>query len=170
VLILAVAMSYSLPAAVLLGATPAHATAPIVVNSANDPGDGTCNVAGCTLAEAIQLANSTPGIDTIHFAIGRGARVIHAPNGLPLVNDPVVIDATTQPGYAGTPLIEVTPGSGSGLASWAFYVYSGGATIEGFDINGYERQIRLEHGGNNVIRANYLGVDPSGTTAGFQRG
>ena len=39
----------------------------LVVNSTNDPGDGACDAAGCTLREAITKANAAPGADTIIF-------------------------------------------------------------------------------------------------------
>ena len=38
-----------------------------VVNSTNDPGNGVCDVAECTLREALTEANAAPGADTIAF-------------------------------------------------------------------------------------------------------
>src|SRR5690242_12990080 len=62
-----------------------------------------------TLREAINAANSSPGLDTISFDIpGPGPHTIAPLTPLPQVTDPVIIDGTTQPGYAGAPIIELT--------------------------------------------------------------
>lgn len=79
------------------------------VNSTG-PGLGGANV--ITLVEAIGLANAHPndagGTDVINFDIaGSGVQTISLIAALPTVTDPVVIDATTQPGYSGQPLIEI---------------------------------------------------------------
>lgn len=50
-----------------LSLTPSVSAASFVVNSPNDPGDGTCDDTECTLREAIDLANSTEEADTITF-------------------------------------------------------------------------------------------------------
>src|SRR5687768_8852796 len=54
---------------VLFAPAAAHA-ATYEVNSLNDPGDGTCDAAECTLREAITTANGVAGADTITFASG----------------------------------------------------------------------------------------------------
>src|ERR1043166_1863553 len=71
-----------------------------VVNS-NDSGAG-------SLRQALHDANLAPGLDTITFAIpGPGVHTIAPQPALPNVVSPTVIDGTTQPGYAGHPLIEL---------------------------------------------------------------
>ena len=48
------------------------------------------------------------GADTIVFNIpGAGVKVINLVTPLPEITEPVVIDGATQPGYAGSPLIEL---------------------------------------------------------------
>src|SRR5512134_514426 len=86
------------------GALPA---ATFTVNSTNDFDDGMCNVAHCSLREAIFAANGAAGTDTIRFAIGAGQKTIQPGSALPTITDPVVIDGTTQPGFSGTPIIEL---------------------------------------------------------------
>ena len=59
---------------VLLGSTftlPGQAAAmtTITVNSIDDTDDGICNVAHCSLREAIHAANNAAGADTIDFAL-----------------------------------------------------------------------------------------------------
>ena len=61
-----------------------------------------------TLRQAILNANANPGADLINFNIsGPGGHVIQPATPLPQITDAVTIDGTTQPGYAGTPLIQL---------------------------------------------------------------
>src|SRR5215472_10670399 len=90
---------------VLVCATASAAT--FTVNSNADTDDGVCNAANCTLREAIKAANATPGTDTIRFSIGAGAKTIQPTSALPTILEPVTIDGTTQPGFSGTPIIEI---------------------------------------------------------------
>src|SRR4029434_9670502 len=72
----------------------------ILVNSRNDPGDGVCNPAECTLREAINNSNASPNVkNTIAFNIpGAGVRSIKVKSALPQLTDPLIIDGYTQPG------------------------------------------------------------------------
>ncbi|HEY0765425.1 MAG TPA: SBBP repeat-containing protein [Pyrinomonadaceae bacterium] len=131
-----------------------------VVTNANNHGAG-------SLRDAIVNANATIGKDTIVFNIpGSGVKTITLLNALPEITDPVVIDATTQPGYAGTPLVEidglaVTDFAGNGLA-----IKAGGSTVRGLAIGNFRNGagILLNGCDNNLIQGNYLGVDADGTT------
>src|SRR2546425_12774287 len=81
----------------------AHA-ATLTVNTADDHNDGVCNAADCTLREAIVAANAG---DTISFNIpGSGVHTINATGGFSITKA-VTIDGATQPGFAGTPLIQI---------------------------------------------------------------
>src|SRR5437870_11674662 len=69
------------------------------VTNTNDAGPG-------SLRQAILDANANPGLDTIAFNLGNGGMQTIRPNSsLPTITDPVVLDGTTQPGFAGNPLI-----------------------------------------------------------------
>src|SRR5688500_7549020 len=68
------------------------------VTTTGDSGPG-------SLRQAILDANARSGADTISFGIATGAQTIRPATALPAVTDTVTLDATTQPGYAGTPLI-----------------------------------------------------------------
>jgi hypothetical protein len=130
-----------------------------VVTNANNHGSG-------SLREAIINANATLGPDTIVFNIpGPGVKTISLLTVLPEITDRVVIDATTQPGYAGTPLIEVdglAVGTGSGLV-----IKAGGSTLRGLAIGNFRSDAGIWLNGcdDNVIQGNYLGVAANGTTA-----
>jgi hypothetical protein len=80
------------------------------VTNAADSGAG-------SLRQAILDANATGGADVIAFDIpGSGVQTIAPASPLPAVTDPLTIDGTTQPGYAGAPLIELDGlGAGQGV-------------------------------------------------------
>ena len=83
-----------------------------VVTNANDHGPG-------SFREAIinANANTMSGTDKIVFDIpGPGVKVISLLTPLPEITDPLIIDATTQPGFTGAPLIELD-GANLGLES-----------------------------------------------------
>ncbi len=115
--------------------------------------------------KAIMDANANPGLDHIHFSIGSGT-VTLAPNiplGLPLFMSPVVIDGTTQPGYAGTPIIEL---DGTRLGNYypGLVLVAGNSTIRGLVLNRFQAPaIRLVSGGNNIIETNFIGTNAAGS-------
>jgi CSLREA domain-containing protein len=78
-----------------------------VVNTEDDEDDGECDSTHCSLREAINAANENPGEDQINFDIpGTGDHMIELTSSLPAITDDrTKIDATTQPDYAGEPLI-----------------------------------------------------------------
>ena len=81
--------------------------ASFVVTTTADSGPG-------SLREAITLSNTTPGFDDILFAIpGTGVQTIALEAPLPAITDSVTIDATTQPGWSGSPVV-VIDGSNAG--------------------------------------------------------
>lgn len=134
-----------------------------VVNSTADTDDGTCNAANCTLREAINAANAKPGSDRIIVAIGSGPQTIAPQSVLPQITDAVTIDATTQPGFAGTPIIELN-GANAGSASGLSFA-GGNSVVRGFIVNRFSTTgIAVGKGGNNIIEGNYVGTNTAGTT------
>jgi len=131
-----------------------------VVTNANDHGTG-------SLRQAILDANATPGLDTITFNIpGSGVQTINLLIGLPVITDPVIIDATSQPGYAGSPLIELN-GTQVGSSASGFQITSGNSTIRGFIIGRFTSNagILLSTNGGNTIQGNFIGTDSTGTVS-----
>ena len=135
----------------------------IVVNSLNEVDDGIANTNHTSLREAILAANNHTGPDTIRFAIGTGAKTIGMSNSTPpLMDAGTTLDATTQPGFAGQPLIYL---NGLNLAPAGLRLYSPSNTIRGFAINLFGTGIYSEgtfsspFGGFNVIEGNYIGTD-----------
>ena len=133
--------------------------ATFTVTNTNDTGPG-------SLRQAIIDTNLAPGADIINFNIGTGTRTI-APSlsGLPSMIGPVTIDGTTQPGFAGTPIIEI---SGVNLPAVNTFglTLTGNSTVRGLVINRFSNsQIRLLEGNNNVIEGNYIGTNIAGSAA-----
>jgi len=155
--------------------TPQSATANFVVNSTENgsdanPGNGACATSQgiCTLRAAIEEANANPGPDIINFSIGSGPQTISpTPSGtppvhLPDITGPVTIDATTQPGFAGAPIIEVSGAlAGSGQVT-GLTIRSNDCVVRGLVINRFSGNgIRIV-GSNNIVEGNYIGTDRTG--------
>jgi parallel beta-helix repeat protein len=126
-----------------------------VVTNAGDSGAG-------SLRAAIANANSIPGTQTITFDIPGASpaspALIAAVSSLPVITQPVIIDATTQPGYDDRPVVEVT--SQVPLAGTGFDVQADGVTIRGLMITKFTHGI-LAHTGFNghVIERNVIGTN-----------
>jgi CSLREA domain-containing protein len=135
-----------------------------VVNTTADTSDGSCDLTHCTLREAINASNSGPGIDRIIFNIpSSGPHTIAPTSALPTITDPVVIDGTTEPDFAGGPVIELN-GSYAGAGVDGLRITAGGSTVRGLVINRFGGDgIQLDTAGGNTIEGNYIGTNTSGT-------
>jgi hypothetical protein len=134
------------------------------VTNTNDSGAG-------SLRQAILDSNTynpnnmpwlPPGPNVIEFNIGKGAQTINLQSPLPAITYQADLLGTTQPGYAGKPLVEIKgplTGYGTGLD-----VQANGCVIQGLAIGDFDRGIELESSGN-IIVDDYVGVDLSGSRA-----
>ncbi len=129
-----------------------------VVSNTADSGTG-------SLRQAILDSNASPVRDTIAFAIASLSKSIEAKSGLPPITNPVTIDATTQPGYAGSPLVEL---SGKQLSNGesGLNLNAGLCEVRGLVINQFPGfGITIEGLGGNRIESNFVGTDLSGQIA-----
>jgi CSLREA domain-containing protein len=143
-----------------------------IVNNTADPGDGTCNLAGCTLREAITAANANPGADTITFnIIGSGVKTISLTSALPNITDTVTIDGYTQPGASANTLavgdnaVLLIELSGALILNPALLIASADNTIRGLVINRCNDYGILMDGAaatGNLIEGNFIGTDAAG--------
>ena len=134
--------------------------ATFTVLNLNDAGAG-------SLRQAIVAANGSPGLDTISFAVGSGAVTISPASALPSISDPVVLDASTQPGFTGAPLVELSGTElPAGNTTSGLTVTGGSTTVRGLVVNrfGGNGVALLSKGGNTVV-GNYIGTDASGSAA-----
>ncbi len=122
------------------------------VTTANDSGPG-------SLRQAITDANAAPG-STITFAIGSGLRVIRPLSQLPtLVGG--TIDGTTQPGYAGTPLVGI---DGSLLPAFSRGLSAMDSTLKALLVYNCSYW-GVELSGDSTLTGSFLGTDATGTSA-----
>ena len=143
----------------------AHA-ANFTVNTADDHNDGACTVADCSLRDAITAVNAGAGGDTISFNIpGAGVQTINVNGGLGglSITKTVTIDGTTQPGFGGTPLIELNGNAAGGVAG--LNIAASGVTVKGLIINRFTGIGININGGSATIQGNFIGTNPSGTSA-----
>jgi hypothetical protein len=131
-----------------------------LVSNVADSGPG-------SLRQAILDANAHSGADVIDFAIGSGAQTIAVGSTtgtpLPTITDSVTIDGTSQPGYSGTPLIELD-GTSAGTNATGLVLAASDCTVQGLVINRFSGfGIDLLRS-SNVIQGNYVGVDTTGNT------
>ncbi len=130
--------------------------ATFTVSNTNQSGAG-------SLPQAILDANASAGADFIAFNI-LSAGLNIAPNAaLPAITEAVTIDGTTQPSFAGSPLIEIS-GQSAGAGVDGFRILSGGSVIRSLIINRFLGDgIELTNGGNNLIAGNWIGLNNNGT-------
>jgi len=129
-----------------------------VVTNTSDSGSG-------SLRQAILDANAGSGTNTISFQIpGTGPFNISPLSTYPPISpNPVMIDGTTQPGYAGKPLIQIN-GAGIDAGGDGLQLLAGNSAVTGLAIFSCKRDgIRIQGGGTNIIQGNYLGTDATGT-------
>jgi parallel beta-helix repeat protein len=125
-----------------------------VINT-NDDGPG-------SLRQAIQDANDSPGDDTISFDIpGPGPHTINLASELPSITETVMIDATTDPDFAGTPIVEL---NGGGTVPSGFIINDTfSVVIRGFVINRFSGDGISIIGSGDFIEGNYIGTNAAGT-------
>src|SRR5262249_54986517 len=86
---------------------------------------------------------------------------------LPILPAGLLLDGTTEPGYAGTPLIELD-GQAAGAAD-GLTIMRPGITIHGLAIGGYTSGSGILISGpaatGNLIEANSIGTDSTGSQA-----
>jgi hypothetical protein len=131
------------------------------VTDTNDSGPG-------SLRQGILNANSVMGPSDIIFSIGSGPQTITPLSPLPAITRlNVTIDATSQPGYAGVPLIEID-GASAGAGANGLTVSAPNVTIQGFVINRFSANgivLSGSAGNSDVIASNYIGTNAAGTAA-----
>ena len=130
------------------------------VTNTNDAGAG-------SLRQAIQGANVAPGSNAITFSIpGGGVHTITPASALATITGSVIVDGNTQPGFSGTPLIEIA-GQNAGTGVDGLGVNVSNVTIRGLAIDRFSRNgIGVSGSASNVLIAgNYLGTNAAGSAA-----
>jgi hypothetical protein len=139
---------------------PVALTAPastFVVTNTADSGAG-------SLRQAILDANAHPGADSIIFNIpGSGPQTVMPSTALPTISDSVTIDGSTQPGFSGSPIIELD-GSRAGANADGLRITAGNCLVSGLVINRFSSDgVELSVNGGNIVKGSYIGTDVTGT-------
>ena len=133
-----------------------------VVTNTNDSGAG-------SLRQAILDANANFGADIINFQIGSGPQTIAPTSPLPNITEAVTIDGTSQPGYAGTPVVEVdgvNAGSFAGQIAGGLFLKGGRSVVRGLLLTRFENSaVAMDQGTDNIIEGNFIGTNFGGTAA-----
>jgi len=148
-----------------------------VVTTTADNGNDATPTPG-SLRQAIVQANATPAGDSsiIRFNIPASMATggvfdlqVAAFNfqGLPALNNPVILDGTTQPSYAGTPVIFVD-GNGAGDNIDGLDVFGGNSIVRGLAVGNFtggfgidiEAPSEANSASGNLIAGNWVGINP----------
>jgi len=125
-----------------------------------------------SLRDALQLANTAAGKDSIFFAIpGSGPHSIRVLTSLPAIHDSVLIDGYSQSGTSfatetepAVLLIEID-GSVAGSTTSGLDIHCSHCLVRGLVINRFSRYgIHVTSGSNTIVEGNHIGTD----VAGFQ--
>ncbi|QQS33649.1 MAG: CSLREA domain-containing protein [Acidobacteriota bacterium] len=152
----------------------------IVVNSTGDEpdentADGVCDIdtsntgLQCTLRAAIEQANASPGFDIILFDIpGTGVHTISPLTLLPTISEKASILGRSQPGYSGTPLIEIRGDAGS--LGTGIRVGASEVKINGLTVNRFSNSMIQLGGGTDQYREltvenSYICINSDGETS-----
>jgi ABC-type iron transport system FetAB permease component len=134
----------------------------------------TLDVGPGSLRQAIIDVNAAaPGPQPLRILFnigGGGAQTISPGTALPALTQPTNLDGTTQPNYAGTPLIELN-GSLAGSPADGIHITAGSSTVRGLVIDSFHGNgILIDTSGGDVIQPNYIGTNPAGTAAAANTG
>ena len=133
-----------------------------IVSNTADSGTG-------SLRQAIVDSNADTGhTNTIDFHFsGTGVQTIAPLSFLPVITNPVLIDGFSQPGYSGTPLIELSGSQADG--GGGLTIAGAGVTVRGLDIDNFSQGAGIHLTGTGStgdwIYGTFLGTDPTGTQA-----
>jgi titin len=138
--------------------TLTHIGGDMVVRTVNDGGPG-------SLRQAILDADGHPGSNVIGLRLGSGPQTIALTSPLPAITTPITLDGTTQPGYAGVPLIELN-GAGAGPGAIGLTLQGGHSLVKGLVINRFDGAgIYLQTNGGDIVQGNFIGTDQTGRIA-----
>src|SRR5205085_8666622 len=116
------------------------------------------------LRQTILYANAASSLDMLTLNASAASRTTKPPLSPPSITDPVVIDGTTQPGFAGTPVVEL---NGANSTSNGLSIGAPGCTVRGLIINGFDGTgISIgSAGGGSRVEGCYIGTDANGNAA-----
>ena len=107
-------------------------------------------------------AASGAGVNLITFNItGSGVHVISPHTSLPTLSSAVLLDGTSQPGYSGTPLIELD-GVSAGAGVNGLNLAASSIIVQGLEINQFLGDGITVTVGGDTVRGNLIGTNVAG--------
>ncbi|MFO0939897.1 MAG: dockerin type I domain-containing protein [Pirellulales bacterium] len=138
------------------------AMATFTVTNTLDSGEG-------SFRQAILDSNANVGEDFIAFDIQGGSRKIQPLTPLPFVRDSVSIQAGTQPGFDGLPVVELDGSLTTGEFVSGLVLNADIIAVRGFHIHNFDYGITILNGRGNSITGNAIGADPRGNAHTINR-
>jgi hypothetical protein len=118
-----------------------------------------------SLRQAIIDSNGQPDGNTIDFDVAGAIRI--SQTSLPAISEPVTIDGSTAPSFAGTPVVTVNFQGTQGLN---FAAGSDGSTVKSLSmVKAGNAGVTLT-ASNITLQGNYIGLQSNGTTAAGNKG
>ena len=153
-----------------------------VVNTTLDgadgiPGDGICDTSPvpppsglCTLRAALDEANALGGADEIRFSVGGGGiqiLTVGGPDALEATT-PLTIRGETQPGFTGTPLIQLDFNGGGAIPG--LFLTGDDITVRSLGIRGFPLDGIGITGNRARVEGCWIGLDETGAAEANLRG
>jgi trimeric autotransporter adhesin len=118
-----------------------------------------------SLRQAIIDSNAQPGGNTIDFDVAGTIRI--SKSSLPAITDPVIIDGSTAPSFAGSPVVTVDFQATKGLN---FAAGSDGSTLKSLSLVKAGSSGVTLNASRITIQGNYIGLQANGKTVAGNRG
>ena len=140
----------------------------LVLSSCTVTSTGDTPVPGTLLWAIMQINGPKDPGGTISFDIpdisGSSVQTIDLSMALPAITAPVVIDGTSQPNYAGSPLIQIDGSGIMGTDNDGLVLSGGSSTVEGLSIVGFTGSgiVLSASGDGSQITASYVGYSRLG--------
>ena len=136
----------------------------VVSNTGDNGGVDPAPFAGTgTLRQAIVDANANAGADAINFNIPGAPFTISLLAPLPAITGQVTIDGTSQAGFAGVPIIELS-GLSAGAAN-GLTINASSCLVRALVLNRFNGHGIAVTGNSNVLEGNFIGTNATGTFA-----
>lgn len=136
------------------------------VNTTDDLDDGTCDETHCSLREALAQAGLVAEGAIVAFNIpGTGPHSIQPTSPLPSLLGATILDGTTEPDFAGSPVIELD-GTHAGAPTNGLDLVGSGNTVRGLVINRFSGN-GISIGADthdNRVEGCFIGTDVDGTS------
>ncbi|MGA7991928.1 MAG: choice-of-anchor Q domain-containing protein [Thermoanaerobaculia bacterium] len=117
------------------------------------------------------ISNGTAGsgLRSANNYFSGGVATVAPASPLPAIADPAILDAQTQPGWSGVPIVQLT-GTGAGAGARGLDLEAGGSTVRGFVINGFTGNansagVWIGAGNGSTIQGNYIGTNAAGSAS-----